>query len=289
MNESPSRNSRILAPRYLTSFSLWFESFNSAFPLVVWIRIEWIFSWKIVKFSSYFANFLLQMSFFLPFSLRFECLIEFGWIVHLYLSFQFQFTEFSPIKFLNFTNFLFQMSFFFFHFHFDLNSQSNFLQCCISTCHFNSNSVNFLLWNILYFLQRFSFNRRFFFSRFHVDLNLQSNFVQFSAWTCHLNWNSVNFLFWNCSNYDKFSLSNDLFFSDFHFDDRISLNWLENSARQLVIPIRIQWVFSCDVMKIFCNFYKFSLSNVVSFLPFSLRFESSIEFRWIHRSFLHLH
>ena len=133
------------------------------------------------------------MSFFLPFSLRFESLIEFRWIVHLYLSFKFEFVEFSPMKW---SNFLFEMSFFCFFLLFSLRSS---LSCAFTLMISIRIECEFSL--LKAFCNFYKFSRRFFFD-FQFDLNLfdwivhlflRDIFGEFSCWSFVLKFSFVFF------------------------------------------------------------------------------------------------
>ena len=53
--------------------------------------------------------------------------------------------------------------------------------------------------------------------------------------------------------------------------------------------IYLRRILSLNMIKFSSIFCKFSFSNVVFFLPFSFRFESSMEFGWIHLWIVHFH
>ena len=180
---------------------------NCAFELVIWIRIQRIFSWKIVTLPSYFANFLLQMSFFF---------------------------------------------FFFFHCQFDLNLQSNLVeltvQFCIFTCLLTSNSMNFLLSNCPIFCKFYKFS-------FSNVVSLPF-FLPFSL------------RFWSA----------------------MKFRWIDCRILHLLLSFQFQFSeFSLVTLWNFLYFWQILPSNCHFFLPFSLRFRSSIEFGWIHCWIVHLH
>ena len=155
------------------------------------------------------------------------------------------------VKFcLNFANFSCQMSFFFFF-----------------------SSIFTLIW----IFNRISWNS----SRNCAFSPVISDLIEriFSSKIVKICQNFANFLFQMC-----FFLFFSSIFTSVWIFNRISSNSSLNSVFSVVIWIGSERIFSCqivDFVKIWqilsfrCRFFSF-------FLPFSLRFESSIEFLWIH-------
>ena len=101
-------------------FSLRFESsieFPSIHHSILQLNLSFDFQFsefslvKLSNFLSFLQIFPSKWRFYSPFSVRFESSIEFPSILHLNLSFEFQFSEFAPIKLSNFLYFLERFSF----------------------------------------------------------------------------------------------------------------------------------------------------------------------------------
>ena len=198
--------------------------------------------------------------------------------------------------FVNFTNFFLPKSFFSSPFHFDFNLQWNFfefiIQFCISRCHFNSNSVNFLFCQFANFDQ-FSLGEVVSFSPVFTSIGIWLN----SSFNCALPlmiWIPIQWIFSGeirqfFAIFTNFLLQLSFFspiFTSISIFNRISLNWSLNCAFVLVMWTPIQWIFSCQI---FCTFLQIFQSNCLFFLPFSFWFESSIQFRWILHFFFSFH
>ena len=226
---------------------------------------------------------------FLSFSLRFQSSIEFRWfhlqIHHFLLSFQIWWREVFPLKLWKF---LFGMSCFFSffsHFHFDLNLQSNFseltLKFCIFSCHFKSNSVNFLAKIVKFFqiCRILSFKCRFFspisiFNR----ISFNSPFSPVISDLIEGSFSSTIVKF--CVNFPHSVFQMSFFFLRFslRFVSSIEFHWINLK----ILHFTSDWVnFSCKTVKFSPNFV-FEMCLFSFFLHFSLGFGSSMEFFCIH-------